>query len=482
VKYNDNLTHLFSFDGDHILLDINSGAVHQLSDLAYQAVRLWRASGCDLADLPALLAQPMPLQPSPLPQPQPPQPQPLDPADAQEICEGLEDLVRAGLLMSQAPELDGYLPPAEHVVKALCLHAAHDCNLRCSYCFAGAGAFGGDRSLMPFETGRKALDFLFRSSGNRRHVEVDYFGGEPLMNFPVVKELILYGEEESRRRGKTLKQTLTTNGVLLEGEVLDFLDQHDVALVLSLDGRREVHDRMRPAVNGRGSYDAVLPHFKAAVDGRGGENYYLRGTYTRFNKDFFLDVRHMVESGFGLVSVEPVVARPEEAYAFREEDLPTLYAQYEELARYHVERAGAGAPFLFFHYNLDLDRGPCLPKRLSGCGAGHEYLAVSPDGALYPCHQFVGEAAFAMGDIDAGVTKPEIGEAFRLSHVLTKEKCMGCWARFYCSGGCHANAWNFNHDLKEPYAIGCELEKKRLECAIWIKVSQWNDNNVGADC
>ncbi|MCL1805838.1 MAG: thioether cross-link-forming SCIFF peptide maturase, partial [Clostridiales bacterium] len=394
------------------------------------------------------------------------------PADILEICGGLEELAGEGLLMSDAPELEGYKPQADRVIKALCLHVAHDCNLRCRYCFAGAGAFGGDRSLMPLDTGKKALDFLFDASGSREHVEVDYFGGEPLLNFPVVKELILYGEEESRRRGKVLKQTLTTNGVLLQGDVLDFLDRHEVALVLSLDGRREVNDRMRPAVGGSGSYDVILPHFREAVDKREGGNYYLRGTYTRYNQDFFQDVRHMVEAGYDMVSVEPVVAGPDEDYAFRREDLPELYRQYEELARYYLDRARAGKPFTFFHFNLDLDRGPCLPKRLSGCGAGFEYLAVTPEGALYPCHQFAGNADFAMGDVFGGITKPVVGDRFRESHVLTKEKCRGCWARFYCSGGCHANAWNFNRDLREPYALGCELEKKRLECAIWIKAME----------
>jgi len=301
---------------------------------------------------------------------------------------------------------------------------------------------------------------------------VDYFGGEPLMNFPVVKKLILYGMEESRRRGKVLKQTLTTNAVLLDGETTAFLNRHDVALVLSLDGRREVNDRMRPTAGGQGSYDMILPRIRDAVDSRGGENYYLRGTYTRFNKDFFEDVRSMAEVGFTMLSVEPVVAGLREEYAFRQEDLPELFDQYERLARYYLEKKEAGSPFAFFHFNLDLNRGPCLPKRLSGCGAGHEYLAVSPQGALYPCHQFMGLEEFAMGDVEAGVTKPETGALFRGNHVLAKEKCRSCWARFYCSGGCHANAWHFNRDLAEPYALGCELEKKRLECALWIKVKE----------
>jgi len=475
MKYAENLTHMFNFAGANILLDVNSGAVHLLSGAAYRLVSLWRDTGCDLRELPEALARDDERRKrleNPAPVNGTPADGPVDPADVREICEGLAELIEEGQLMSEAPELADYKPPEDKAVKAICLHAAHDCNLRCRYCFAGAGAFGGDRSLMTYETGKKALDFLFEASGNRAHVEVDYFGGEPLMNFPVVKALILYGEEESRRRGKTLKQTLTTNGVLLQGEISDFLDRHDVALVLSIDGRKEVNDRMRPSVNGGGSYDVILPHFRETVDKRGGENYYLRGTYTRFNKDFFRDVIHMAESGFDMVSVEPVVALPEEEYAFRQEDIPELFGQYEELARYYLERMRAGRPFTFFHFNLDLDRGPCLPKRLGGCGAGSEYLAVSPDGVLYPCHQFVGNEDFAVGDVGDGIKKPEISELFRNSHVLAKEKCRGCWARFYCSGGCHANAWNFNRDLREPYALGCELEKKRLECAVWIKAME----------
>jgi len=454
TKYEETLTHLFSFGEDHILLDVNSGAVHQLSREAYRVVDFWRRTGCALQDLSGRGASEI---------------SDMTPGDLQDICDELENLVSQGFLMSAAPELEGYRLPQERVVKALCLHVSHDCNLRCRYCFAGAGAFGGDRSLMSFETGKKALDFLFDASDNRDHVEVDYFGGEPLMNFSVVKALIGYGEAESARRGKILKQTLTTNGVLLKDDIQAFLNQHDVALVLSLDGRQEVNDRMRPTLGGQGSYHMILPRFRETVDGRGGDNYYIRGTYTRFNRDFFKDVRHIAESGFSMISVEPVVAAPGEDYALGQEDLPELFRQYEDLARYYVEREKEGKAFTFFHFTLNLDQGPCLPKRLSGCGAGCEYLAVSPEGLLYPCHQFVGKSEFALGDVDRGITRPDIGDRFRESHVMTKEKCRECWARFLCSGGCHANAWNFNRDLHEPYGIGCAIEMKRLECAIWIQ-------------
>ena len=461
MKYEENLAHLFSFGEDFFLLDVNSGSIHQISEAAYRLVVLWREAACSLAALPALLQQAQArLSHGFSPE--------VGIADIEEICEGLEGLVKEGQLLSRAPGLEDYSPPQDYVVKALCLHVAHDCNLRCRYCFAGAGAFGGDRSLMSFAIGKQALDFLFDASGHRQNVEVDYFGGEPLMNFAVVKKLVLYGEKESRRRGKTLRQTLTTNGVLLQGDALDFLNSHDVALVLSLDGRPESHDKMRPTVGGQGSYQTVLPHLMDAVASRGGENYFIRGTYTGENKDFFLDVLHMVESGFRHISVEPVVAMPGETFAFREEDLPALLAQYESLARFMQTKKEEGEPFSFFHFQMDLDRGPCLPKRLSGCGAGCDYLAVSPEGALYPCHQFVGNKDFVMGDVGAGVLKPEIGKGFRESHVLAKEACRSCWARFYCSGGCHANAWNLHHDLHKPFALGCALEKKRLECAIWL--------------
>lgn len=455
MKYEPNLIHYFQMDDDYIVLDINSGLIHQVSPLVIEVIQQWENNGCDLVAVPAL----------PVWQNR----EDVDLSEVAEIVAELNELAEAGGFMSKAPELDNYVMPEDYVVKALCLHVAHDCNLRCQYCFADGGAFGGDRTIMDFATGKKALDFLFKASGKRKHIEVDYFGGEPLMNFAVVKKLIEYGRDESKRLGKVLKQTLTTNGVLLEGEILDFLNQEDVALVLSLDGRKSCHDRMRPAANGKGSYDVVLPKLKVAVASRNFDNYYLRGTFTRYNCDFFEDVKHLLEEGFDLLSEEPVVTSPDKPYALTKEDLPVLYEQYEKLARFYVQRRQEGKPFLFFHFNLDLDRGPCLPKRLSGCGAGHEYLAVAPDGSLYPCHQFVGQPEFKVGHVDTGVEKPEIGRAFRETHALAKEECRQCWARFYCSGGCHANAWHANQDIKKPYEMGCLLEKKRLECAIWIQ-------------
>lgn len=450
MKYDSGKAHGFLFDDQGILVDVNSGLVHAVTPEVIAFITEWEKGRGDLESLTA--------QETGLPE-----------EVHQEIMEVLVSLIKAQMLMSEAPELEAFHMPMDYVVKALCLHVAHDCNLRCRYCFAGTGDFGGQRGLMDYETGKKALDFLFDASKDRRHIEVDYFGGEPLMNFEVVKALIIYGREESLRRGKILKQTLTTNGMLLEGDILDFLNREEVALVLSLDGRREVHDAMRPTANDKGSYEHILPRLQRAVASRNHDNYYLRGTFTHHNLDFFEDVKSMLEAGFDLLSQEPVVAPAEMPYAFKQEDLPTIYEQYEKLARFYVSRHQEGKPFLFFHFNLDLNQGPCLIKRLSGCGAGHEYLAVSPDGVLYPCHQFVGEADFVMGDVNKGVTRPQIGQQLRQTHVLTKETCRSCWARFYCSGGCHANAWHYNQDLSQPYEMACNLEKKRLECALWIQ-------------
>jgi uncharacterized protein len=323
---------------------------------------------------------------------------------------------------------------------------------------------------MSLETGQAALDILFEASKNRIHIEVDYFGGEPLMNADVLKELIVYARKEATVKRKILKQTLTTNGALLSDEMLRFLNAYDVSLVLSLDGRKEVHDRMRPTASGKGSYDQILPRLKAAVDSRQHDNYYLRGTFTRWNLDFCDDARHLLDEGFRLISLEPVVSGPEASYALKEEDMPAICQEYEKLTHFWLERNMAGEDFLFFHFNIDLDQGPCLPKRLSGCGAGHEYLAVAPDGLLYPCHQFVGEASFRMGDVFKGILRHDIGKTFRMNHVLSKSACRACWARFYCGGGCHANAWRQNGALDQPYEIGCRLERKRLECAIFLQV------------
>ena len=357
------------------------------------------------------------------------------------------------------------------VVKALCLNVAHDCNLRCSYCFADEGEYRGRRGMMSEEVAKAALDFLVRESGNRRNLEVDFFGGEPLMNFGVVKAVVQYGRELEKTHDKHFRFTLTTNGVLLNDEVLDFCNREMGNLVLSLDGRKEVHDRMRPFQGGGGSYDRILPGLKKAADSRNQQNYFVRGTFTRHNLDFARDVMHLAELGFQQISVEPVVASPEDDYALRMEDVPELEKQYDILAQYLLERHRAGKPFSFFHFNIDLEQGPCVYKRLSGCGAGCEYLGVTPWGELYPCHQFVGREGFLIGNIFDGIKDRKTQDAFKACNVYTRKECRDCFARLYCSGGCAANAYNFTGSLNGTYDVGCVLQKKRIECAIMIQAA-----------
>jgi len=449
-----SLLHKFSFDDTYIVLDVNSGIVHSLSREAWDYLNAWEETG-DAQKAIALLETTH------------------DRRDLEQIRGQIEELQAGGLLFSRDETLESYEARGSSVVKALCLHVAHDCNLHCRYCFAGTGNFGGDRSLMDLETGKRALDFLFEISGQRKHVEIDYFGGEPLLNFTVVKDLIRYGKAKAHAFGKILKQTLTTNAVLLNEEKSAFLDAENVHLILSIDGRPEVHDRMRPFAGCQGSYAAVCKSIRTYLDSQKLDTYYVRGTYTHYNLDFCEDVLHLVEQGFTRVSLEPVVASPEEEYALKEEDLPVLGEQYEKLARAWLEYYRQGKPFEFFHFNVSLDKGPCLIKRLSGCGAGHEYLAVSPGGDLYPCHQFMGQKEFLMGNVHTGIFNHQLGEQFKSAHALNKQPCRQCWARFYCSGGCHANAYNFNGDIYKPYLPGCALQKKRLECAIYLQVKRW---------
>lgn len=357
------------------------------------------------------------------------------------------------------------------VVKALCLHIAHDCNLACRYCFAEEGEYHGRRALMDFETGKKALDFLVANSGNRVHLEVDFFGGEPLMNWDVVKKLVLYGRSIEKEHHKQFRFTMTTNGILLDEEKLAFINQEMGNLVLSLDGRKEVNDRMRPHRGGQGSYDEIVPKFIRAAKSRNQMNYYLRGTFTRYNLDFAKDVLHAADLGFEQISVEPVVADEKEDYAIREEDIPAIEREYDRLAGELLKRRREGKPVNFFHFMIDLEGGPCVAKRLSGCGSGCEYLAVTPWGDFYPCHQFVGQEEFLMGNVDAGITRPEIQQQFKDCNVYTKQKCKDCFAKFYCSGGCAANAYHFDGSINGAYDIGCRLQRKRVECAIMMKAA-----------
>jgi uncharacterized protein len=370
-----------------------------------------------------------------------------------------------------APDID--VPPTfkeEGLVKSLCLLVAHDCNLRCKYCFAGTGDFGHDRGLMSNEVGEASVEYIISHSGSRKHCEIDFFGGEPLMNMPVVKHVVSYVRKREQETGKVFKLTLTTNGILLNDETIAYLNDNKISLVLSLDGRKEVHDRMRPNIGGKGSYDQALKNFQKTVRSRNGQDYYLRGTFTAYNPDFTADVLDMADQGFDILSVEPVVAKDED-YAFTDKDLPQLFAEYDKLTQVYLDRRREGNGFFFFHFNMDLSNGPCVAKRLSGCGAGHEYYAVASNGDMYPCHQFVGREKYLLGTIFEGVQKKDMPAYFRNSHVLNKEKCRDCWARFFCSGGCHANADLFNGDIRKPYEFGCELQKKRLECALMVQAS-----------
>ena len=446
------MLHKFIFDGVRIVLDVHSGAVHVVDELAWEILeRFSTATQEEIKE--ALSGQ-------------------YDDGEIHQALVEIEGLVHEGLLFTEDPYQSSYQPRRDGVVKALCLHAAHDCNLRCKYCFAGQGQFGGPSGLLPVEVGQAAIDFVIQQSGNRKNIEIDFFGGEPLLNFKTIKKLVAYGREKAKGAGKEFKFTLTTNGVLLNQEVQQFLLDNHMAAVLSLDGRPEIHNAMRPTPSGKGSYSQVVKAFQEYVRQQPPAGYYIRGTYTRYNQDFSRDVLHMAELGFRDLSVEPVVAGRDTDYAFREEDLPALLEEYTRLTRQLLERRQAGEPINFFHFNIDLQGGPCLPKRLSGCGAGYEYLAVTPEGDLYPCHQFVGKQDFRLGNVWEGIKKPEIIDNFRQAHIYNKRECVDCWAKFYCSGGCHANAMAFNGDLLKPYSLGCQLAKKRFECAIYLQVKQ----------
>ena len=440
--------HKFIVNGEYILLDVNSGSVHVLDQVAYRILDVFDGAN-DAAVVAEFAAE-------------------FGETAVRETLEELHELRAAGQLFSA----DAEIPPvfaAKPIVKSLCLHIAHDCNLRCGYCFASTGSFGHDRGLMSPEVACRAVDFLLEHGGSRKHAEIDFFGGEPLLNMETVRAAVAHIRKREAETGKIFNLTLTTNAVLLNQENLDFLNQENIQLILSIDGRREVHDRMRPFAGGAGSYDKVLANMHKAVDSRQGANYYARGTYTAYNLDFAADVLALADEGFGRLSVEPVVAK-DAPYGLCEEQLPELFAQYDLLAAEYLRRHREGNGFDFFHFNVDLENGPCLTKRLSGCGAGHEYYAVTPEGDLYPCHQFVGRDDFKVGTVFAGIDQPDLCDEFRQAHVLTKPECRRCWARFYCSGGCHANAEAFHGSIHQPYELGCELQKKRLECAIAVQI------------
>jgi uncharacterized protein len=393
--------------------------------------------------------------------------------DMKESWDELKELEAQGVLYAPDMVLEDRFTTG-HPIKAMCLHVSHDCNMRCAYCFASEGSFHGEKVLMDAETGKKALDFLIANSGNRRHLEVDFFGGEPLMNLDVVKELVDYARGKEKALGKEFRFTMTTNGLLLNEENMAYLNDTMVNIVLSLDGRQETNDRMRKTVSMDGTYDHIIDKIKRMSHIRGNKDHYVRGTFTRENLDFSKDVMDMVDQGFETISVEPVVAAPEESYALRNEDVDVLSKEYELLAVEYLKRQAEGKPFRFFHFNIDLEGGPCAYKRVSGCGAGTDYISITPSGDIYPCHQFVGLEEFKLGDLRQGIVADQIRKDFEKVNLTQKPACRDCWAKYYCGGGCFANAYNFNKDISVPYELGCILEKKRVECAIMIKIAQEN--------
>lgn len=465
------MIHQYISNGYHIVLDVNSGSVHVVDPLMYETIEFLSGKMKDM-ESPAPIPEELKKEAALLLKGR------CEESESSEILSDVQELIdREELFVADVYKeyvLD--FKKRKTVVKALCLHIAHDCNLACTYCFAEEGEYHGRRALMSYEVGKKALDFLIANSGNRRNLEVDFFGGEPLMNWDVVKQLVAYGRSQEAIHDKNFRFTLTTNGVLLNDEIIDFCNKEMSNVVLSLDGRKEVNDKMRPFRNGKGSYDLIVPKFQKFAELRGDKDYYIRGTFTRNNLDFSEDVLHFADLGFKRMSIEPVVAAPEEPYAIREEDLPKIMEEYDKLAVEYIKRHKEGRGFTFFHFMLDLSQGPCVAKRLSGCGSGTEYLAVTPWGDLYPCHQFVGREEYLLGNVDEGITKPLICDEFKLCNVYAKDKCKDCYARFYCSGGCAANSYNFHGSITDTYEIGCEMQKKRIECAIMIKAALADEN------
>ena len=457
------MIHQYKSNGYNIVMDVNSGSVHVVDDIVYDMIPLVEPLVTEgIKDADTIKAAVLNLANIPYPQ--------------EEITEAVDEVLeleKAGQLF--APDIyENYIfdfKKRQTVVKALCLHIAHDCNLACRYCFAGEGEYKGDRALMSLEVAKKSLDFLVANSGLRRNLEVDFFGGEPLMNWDVVKKTVEYGRSLEEKYDKKFRFTLTTNGVLLNDEIMEFANREMANVVLSIDGRKEVHDYMRPTRNGKGSYDVILSKFQEFAKKRAGKSYYVRGTYTHNNLDFSQDVLHMADLGFDQISVEPVVSLPDEPYAIKEEDIPVLLEQYDILAKEMIKRHKEGRGFNFFHFMIDLEGGPCVAKRLSGCGSGTEYMAVTPWGDLYPCHQFVGEDDFCIGNVFDGIKNQDIVNEFKLCNVYAKDKCKDCFARFYCSGGCAANSYKFHGNILDAYDIGCELQKKRIECAIMLKAA-----------
>ena len=456
------MIHAYQLNGCNIVLDVYSGAVHLVDEIAFEVIKAVDADtpreeivrdnaarfGVSAEEITELLAE-------------------------------IDELAAAGKLFTKDIYADKAFDYKNRstVVKALCLHVAHTCNLTCNYCFAAQGKFHGDRALMSFEVGKRALDFLVENSGTRKNLEVDFFGGEPLMNWDVVKRLVAYARSIEKEAGKNFRFTLTTNGVLIDDDVIAFANKEMHNVVLSLDGRPAVHDKLRRTVGGKGSYDLIVPKFQKLVESRGGKGYYMRGTFTHDNVDFTEDIFHMADLGFDQLSMEPVVCAPDEPWALTEEDLPKVKEQYEILAKEMLRRDREGKGFTFYHYMIDLTGGPCIYKRISGCGSGTEYMAVTPWGDLYPCHQFVGDEKYLLGNVFDGVTNTDLRDEFKLCNAYARPDCKDCWARLYCSGGCAANAYHATGSIRGIYEYGCELFRKRMECAIMIKAVQAMEKN-----
>ena len=457
------MVHQYKLNGYNIVLDTCSGSIHVVDDVAYDLIALYRDRSEE--EILSQLLDKYGSRPD------------VTEEELRACLEDVRALEKAGKLFSP----DTFQPLAfdfknrSTVVKALCLHVAHTCNLNCSYCFASQGKYHGDRALMSFEVGRRALDFLIENSGSRVNLEVDFFGGEPLMNWDVVKELVAYARTQEEPHNKKFRFTLTTNGMLIDDDVIDFANREMHNVVLSLDGRKEIHDRLRVDYAGQGSYDRIVPKFRELVERRGGKGYYMRGTFTHANPDFTRDLFHMADLGFDQLSMEPVVCAPADPAALTEEDLPIVLEQYEILAKEMLRREKEGRPITFYHYMLDLTGGPCIYKRISGCGSGTEYMAVTPWGDLYPCHQFVGEEAYKLGDIWQGVTNTAVRDEFKACNAYARPACADCWAKLYCSGGCAANAYHASGSIKGVYDYGCELFRERIECAVMMKAAQAED-------
>ena len=459
------MVHQYKLNGYNIVLDTCSGSVHTVDEVAYDIIAMYKTNS-EEEIVKAILEKY-----SHLPD-----------VTREEILLCLDDvktLEESGKLFSEDKfeDLAYNFKNNSKVIKALCLHVAHSCNLACSYCFAGQGKYKGDRGLMPFEVGRDALDFLIAHSGTRRNLEVDFFGGEPLMNWDVVKRLVAYARSREEETGKKFRFTLTTNGISIDDDVIEFANKEMDNVVLSLDGRKEVHDHLRKDYKGEGSYDKIVPKFQEFVKAREGKSYYIRGTFTHNNVDFTEDIFHMYDLGFREISMEPVVCSPDDPYALTKEDLPKLFEQYEILAKEMLKKEKEGDGFTFYHYMIDLTHGPCIYKRISGCGSGTEYMAVTPWGDLYPCHQFVNDPKYLLGNVWDGVVNADVTNEFKLCNVYARKECKDCWAKLYCSGGCAANAYHATGNITGIYEYGCELFKKRMECAIMMQVAK-NDLEV----